>query len=501
MAEKVVFIGGGLGGLVCGCLLANEGYEVEILEKHSIIGGGLHCFTHKGVNFETGIHYIGGFREHDVLFKIFNYLGIARNLAIQPLDTNGFDVMHVGSDGRKYRMGVGRENYTQILIEEFPEQAENIRNYVAAMYSIADDIPLFNLRIVNDNVWYFDERFLVSVGEFIKSYITDYKLQQVLAWSNTLYAGEENTTPAYIHTLVTKFCIEGASRFVGGTQQLANAMTSYIEDRGGRVITNTKAARIEVENKRIEKILSADNRSFTGDYYILAIHPAMLLDMIDPEKIQHAYRNRLQNLENTYSAVTVFVIFKPGSFPFMNHNYYYFDDYETVWNSVECPDELFPPGFMMLTPTCPNQGEFAEKAIINCVIKHDRFEKWSNTHIGKRGSDYYELKARYQKKILDKVDQVFPGFNQCVQHAFSSTPLTLRDYLGSKNGSLYGYKKDCRNIVQTQILPRTKLENLLLTGQNINLHGIIGVPLSAIVTAGTLVGYEKLLNKINEANN
>jgi all-trans-retinol 13,14-reductase len=44
---------------------------------------------------------------------------------------------------------------------------------------------------------------------------------------------------------------------------------------------------------------------------------------------------------------------------------------------------------------------------------------------------------------------------------------------------------------------RTKLNNLLLTGQNINLHGILGVPLTAINTCAELVGMEYLLKKIN----
>ena len=45
---------------------------------------------------------------------------------------------------------------------------------------------------------------------------------------------------------------------------------------------------------------------------------------------------------------------------------------------------------------------------------------------------------------------------------------------------------------------RTKLENLLLTGQNINLHGILGVPITAINTCAELMGMEYLLNKINK---
>jgi all-trans-retinol 13,14-reductase len=47
----------------------------------------------------------------------------------------------------------------------------------------------------------------------------------------------------------------------------------------------------------------------------------------------------------------------------------------------------------------------------------------------------------------------------------------------------------------------TKVKNLLLTGQNINLHGICGVPLTAVNTVEALVGQNKLIEKINNLYN
>ena len=53
---KIIIIGAGIGGLFTGAFLAKEGYEVTVLEKNAIIGGGLQCFTRKGEMFETGMH-------------------------------------------------------------------------------------------------------------------------------------------------------------------------------------------------------------------------------------------------------------------------------------------------------------------------------------------------------------------------------------------------------------------------------------------------------------
>jgi len=59
MTKKCVIIGSGLGGLSSGVILAKNGYDVTVLEKHFQIGGCLQCFCRDGVKFETGMHFIG----------------------------------------------------------------------------------------------------------------------------------------------------------------------------------------------------------------------------------------------------------------------------------------------------------------------------------------------------------------------------------------------------------------------------------------------------------
>jgi all-trans-retinol 13,14-reductase len=99
--------------------------------------------------------------------------------------------------------------------------------------------------------------------------------------------------------------------------------------------------------------------------------------------------------------------------------------------------------------------------------------------------------------VLDKLEEIFPGIRSCIKHLYSATPLTIRDYYKQKEGALYGVKRE-RDRVELSYLPvRTKLANLLLTGQNVNLHGILGVPITAVDTCSALVGMEYLLDKIN----
>lgn len=496
MSKQVIIVGGGIGGLVSACLLCKEGYTPIVLEQHYKIGGGLHCFRRNGVVWEAGIHYVSGFEEGGTVRKIFDYLGITDSLDLKPLDENGFDVLHVAEDNTVCKFGVGKENFIRILSEQFPHETEGIRKYVDSIYAICDRIPLFNLRPNPPGVWYLDAESLLSVSDYIDTYVSDERVRKALAWNNSLYSGERDA-PIYVHALISKFYIEGASRIVGGSQIIADKMVELIEAHGGKVYTSTNIVKFEVTDGMVQKVIAADGREFSGDYYISDVHPSFLMDLFEPGVFKKAYRERLQSLENSYSAFIIYATFKPKSFPFMNHNYYYYKNYDGIWDAINYTTESFPPGFMLTTPPKENQDEYAEKCMISCMMRYSDVQQWSNSTIGKRGESYEAFKKEIEEKLLDLTAEVFPNIRECIDKTFTATPLTIEDYVKSKHGGLYGYKKNSENIIKAQIIPRTKIQNLFLTGQNINLHGIIGTPLSAIVTVGELVGVEHILEKIN----
>ena len=131
-------------------------------------------------------------------------------------------------------------------------------------------------------------------------------------------------------------------------------------------------------------------------------------------------------------------------------------------------------------------------------MKFDSVKEWENTTVGKRGDAYKAFKTQCENKVLDMMEAIFPDFRSKIETVFSASPLTIRDYYNVKEGAIYGTVSDYKNMAVSHIPVRTKIDNLLLTGQNINLHGILGVPLTAILTCGELVGLEQLLNNINE---
>ena len=498
MKYDFVIVGGGIGGLICGCLLTKEGYKVCILEKHYVIGGGLHVFKKHKKIFETGIHYVSGFSDHQVLAKLFTYLGVFDDLKLKELDKDAFDILRIGEDKQQYEFGTGEENFINGLAKHFPEERENIRRYVESIKALSKKFYLFNLVPREDEVFSMEDELTQSVDQYIDQFFTDEKLKRVIAWNNSLYAGVHGKTPAFVHILITKFYMEGATRFIDGSQQLADRMMQMIKNGGGDVKLSSEVVNIDVNDKEVKKITTSNGEFFEAVNYISAIHPATTLEMIDATQLKKSYRNRISSLKNTTSVFTVFITFKENSFPYINKNVYYSPTYECIWKSADYTSETWPRGIMLLTPPTSGDNVYAEKMIANCIMNFEDVKAWENTQTGSRGDDYLEFKRKHTEKVVSILKDLYPGIENSIERISSSSPLTIRDYTGSKEGSLYGIEKDCNNMINSHIVPRTKIKNLFLTGQNINLHGIIGVALSAILTAGEFVGVNTIINKINE---
>jgi all-trans-retinol 13,14-reductase len=495
--QTAIIIGGGIGGLFCGAILSREGWHVKIFERHCKIGGGLHQFVRRGVAFETGMHVMGAFHPGGVLHRICSYLGIADKLTVMPADDDCFDMFHIKSDGKKYRMPRGYEPFTANLCRHFPEERANIHRYMEALYGICKEVRLYNMENPDISFQEFSDDFMQSVGDFIDSFTRNEQLRHVMGYCNPLYAGDRYTTPVYIHALISKFYIEGACRFVGGSRQLAEALAGVVRQAGGEIYAGNGVKHIEIEDRNAAYIVDDDGTRHCAERYISSIHPSQFFKLTDTSKIQRSYWQRIDSIPNTYSVYTLYIIFKPGSFRFFNYTYYYQEDYAETWEHHLYTEENWPRGLMFITPPVTERDVFAEKMIVNCVMNFDTVRRWEDTVTGKRGDDYEAFKRRCEEKIIRKLEELFPDIRTCITGLYSSSPLTIRDFYNQKEGAMYGVRKDCRNMALSHIAVRTKLKNLFFTGQNINLHGILGVPLTAIGTCAELVGMENLLDRIN----
>jgi len=93
----------------------------------------------------------------------------------------------------------------------------------------------------------------------------------------------------------------------------------------------------------------------------------------------------------------------------------------------------------------------------------------------------------------------FPELENLITDYTTATPLTFREYVGSPTGSMYGTLRDYKFPLASYVGVRTKIHNLYFTGQNLNLHGVMGVSISALLTCAEFVDLPELLNEINDS--
>ena len=498
MEKSAIIIGGGLGGLFTGAILSKENIKVTVIEKNVTVGGGLQSFTRFGEVYDTGMHVIGGMQKGGNIRKICDYLGIMDRVHLSHVDSNEIDTLYFAEDKTSYRIVQGRDNFVNCLAGYFPDSKEELTKYVDALYNNVEQINLFYLRPENrDYIVTYTEDFMISANALIDKYISNKKLRSVLAYMNPLYGGCKDITPAYIHSLISVLYINGPSRFAGGSHLFANVLRDYIIEHGGEVIVGDGVERVYSQEKSITEVKTRKGKVLKADYYICAIHPCTFLKLLDdPTMLPKSYRDRLNEIPNTYSAFTLNLKLKPNSFKYMNHTAYYMSAYNEIW-SFDRNDKEWPLGFLYMTPPELEQGEYSNKIIITAPMVWDKVKQWEDTTVGRRGVEYEEWKKDCAERLLDKMEEIYPNFRNCIEAMNTASPLTIRDYYGVKEGAMCGYLKDCNNMTLSRVPVVTKSKNLFLTGQNCGGHGFCGVPLTAISTCEAILGRNYILNKIN----
>jgi all-trans-retinol 13,14-reductase len=499
--KEIVIVGSGLGGLLCGAILSGEGYKVTVLERNKQIGGNLQTFSRDRHIFDSGVHYVGSLDKGQNLYKVFKFLGILDKLKLQRLDEEAFDKIMFDNDPKTYRLAQGYDKFISNLAIDFPEERAALEEYARRIRLICSKFPMYNLR---EGDYMEQSEFLeISAKTFLESVTSNKKLQNILAGNNSLYAGVADKTPVYVHALVTNSYIESSWRVVDGGSAIARHLSKIIKDNEGTVLTRKSVCRFHCENDKLTYAETEEGEKFYADHFISNIHPVQTLRLTDSEMIRQAYRNRIGSLENSISFFIINVTLKPDCIPYEKSNYYWFSG-DDVWSAADYEESSWPHYYSLFFSANSSTGQYADGITLMSYMRYDEVKEWEDTfnttaQPANRGSDYDEFKKKKAEILFEAVEKRFPGFRDAVLNYYTSTPLTFRDYMGTEDGSVYGIMKDFKNPLKTMISPKTKIENLYLTGQNINLHGIVGVTISSLITCSIFTGMTELLKKINDS--
>lgn len=492
--EDVIIIGGGLGGLVSAALLSKEGHKVTVIEKNTKLGGGLQSYIRNGAVFDTDMHIVTGMSKNGSVYRICDYLGITNEIELEENNPQCSDIIYVKEDNATYKLAAGKDAFIKSLLDYFPNSEQEIKNYTTALDCLTEEMDLFFLRRNSHNLLEHNNDFYIPVNQFIDKYISDEKLKNLLAYCNILYAGKKDVTPAYLHAVLMTLLLNGSYRFKGGTYRFIKTLSSFIKKHGGEIITGDGVKEIITEDNQIKRVVTSSGRELCAAMYISSIHPAMMLELLTEKKvISKSYTQILQETTDSDSAFIVNIKLKDNVLPYLRNTVYYLDNNRSTWND----NEGILNKFMLVTPPTINQGDFASTLCITVPMKWQMVKQWENSSVGKREHSYYEWKDNFAKQVISHLKPIINNIEEIVDFFDTASPLTIRDYTGVRHGAMCGYQKDYNNFIMTQIPVRTRIRNLLLTGQNINIHGFCGVILTAVETCEEILGKNYLIDRLN----
>ncbi|MCM1034428.1 MAG: NAD(P)/FAD-dependent oxidoreductase [Paludibacter sp.] len=488
--KKVIIIGGGLGGLECGYILAKKGLQVTILEHDTHIGGCLQSFRRGETLFDTGFHYVGGLAEGQSLHGLFRYFGLL-DLPWQRLDDRCFDEVVIGN--KAFPFAQGHERFVERLTEHFPHQHKELQTYTAFLRQVGEHLPdSFLPRDANE--FYASSLFAQSAWQFLNDTITDPLLRKVLSGTSLKMELNADTLPLYVFAQINNSFIESAWRLKGGGQLIADCLQEGIQNMGGTVLTKATVTRLIEQKGAITAVEVNGEEIMEADWVISNAHPAATLALVDEcAALRRVYRKRIDRLENTFGMFTANIRLKKGVLPYENKNIYVHREDADLWKVNT--DRVESVLLNYYVPT--DETDFTPAVDMLTPLRWQQVSQWANKPRGHRGDDYVAFKAQKTEECLQLVEKRIPELRGAIDRIYTSSPLSYHYYTLTQQGTAYGIRKDYNSPITTVLTPRTPLQNLLLTGQSLNLHGVLGVSMTSVFTCAEILGMTTLVDELD----
>jgi len=487
MTGSAIIIGSGLGGLECGYILSKHGIKVTILEKADQPGGCLQSFKRLGRTFDTGFHYVGGLSEGESLYPLMKYFSLM-DLPWKMLDKEAFDQVVIGDES--FCLASGHDAFVESLSERFPHQKDNLRQYAKTLKVIGDNI--FGV-FTNENRNQINELFSKSAYEFLNETISDPLLSKVLSGTSLKIGLNADTLPLYVFAQINNSFIQSSWRIDGGGSLIVKSLCDSIKSMEGEIRCSSEVTSMIEEGGKITKVEVNGEEILSADWVISDIHPSLTLSLVQSSMLRKVYRNRIANLKNSVGAFTANICLKKDTVPYQNSNLFIHSKDADLWR----PDPSKTESVMVHYYVPEGEDKTYASAIdLMSAMDYSEVSSWENLPVGRRGSAYQQIKNRKFGECLNLVKEHVPGLLDGMEAVFTSSPLTYKDYTGSPFGSAYGISKDWCRPLETVLSPRTPVSNLLLTGQSLNLHGVLGVSMTSVLTCSAIVGMDTLRQEI-----
>ncbi len=456
-----IVIGAGNGGLATAATLSEKGKKVVIFEKHNIPGGCGTSFRRGRFEFEVALHQLssmGSKEKPGDLRKQFRRYGIEDEInwiEIKELFRVNF------ADGTGVSLPSDRAKCEEHLGEVFPKEKENIKKYFETVYAFCKEAAEFAEKSAESTgepgavkkaimKMGFPKMYptlakygLKSTQEVLDEFFNDEHLKLALSAYWCFMGMPPQRFPFSILAKCTNFYIEDKPYYLQGTSMMMNQAILEAAKRMGAVAKmNCGVKKIIIENGKAVGVIDDNGEEYRAKKVISNISPLHTYGaLMDENEVPESAREYLKPYTVGISAITCFIGLDctPEEIGFTTSftlNYKSDDANKDFKDAYKLLPENDPLVATCYTVDDPNVSPAGTSVITAGTLKYGaEWEKLSP-------EEYYEKKYEAGRRIVARLEEMYPGITEHIEEMEVATPLTHMRYLNHPGGAIYGYEQD-----------------------------------------------------------
>jgi prolycopene isomerase len=477
----VIVVGGGLGGLTSGALLARAGKSVLVVDEQPRPGGHAHAVVEDGCTFDSAVHLI---TRVGMVQAVLAHLGVGDRCRFLRVDNPFYTVRFP-----EFTLQVpsGREAYLEAHLQHFPDEARGLRRLTELSSQIARELGRFPEEPGISDLLLSPRRFPAlfhyrnaTMREVIDRELHDPRLKSAYA---TLWAwvGSPPSRASFLvwAAMMGHYIDDGAYYCRGGFQALADAVADALRLAGGEITLGRRVLRIDTARRRVHGVTLDNGQRIAAPVVISNADPLATFERLlgEAQAPAHLLRN-LRHLEPSISVDAAYMTtdLDVRSFGLAHENLLF-----SLWDHEQGYAEGLVggvPGMSVTIPTLtdPSVAPPGRHIIIAMTIAH------ASAPAAARATEAAE-------RVCSLAERLIPGLRS---HLTSVAGVTATDSGALKLqhiGRIYGPALTPKQVGTRRLGHRTPFHGLYLVGQATQPgHGIPWVIESGFQVARHVLG-------------